>query len=283
MKRRKLLALLALGVAALTAACAPRRGRHPQVKNLRLNHEFAPMGANLILNDRYSCKVLCTVGKTRVYFLRETDRKKRAHDIVCLYAGELKDHPAFRGNAKIHMVKSGLPMFLFNLWGNPEGFSGYECSLRQTGITIVKRRGRVVLFLDQLFSGGGSGGHRKLIARKYMVVENGKARVTSDYSIITHLRVGYPRNYGMNEWVPGSMSYSHRFGHRVFLKGNRLTVNCRQQRFDLKEIFKSANEVTPKPKQGVWGEDFKYNDFIVPGAAQVRETKQRKEFQLRSL
>lgn len=248
---------------------------------LRLNTEFVPIVADSVLNDRYYYQLISMIGETRLYFLQ--DKQKRSPDLVCVYEGDLRGNQAIIDNTDIFYRKTGLQLFTFYPSGLQREFAGHECSARKSGITVVKQPGRLILFLDQLFGSGGSGGHRELIARKYMIVENGKAKVTDGYSIVTNFRIGYPRFYGSDDWSKGSMSYYHCFGQEVSLDDNKLVVGFRKQEFELKPLFAAPDEVIPKPEHGFWGERFRYNDFLLPREVEVQEICQREELQLKAL
>ncbi|MGB2809359.1 MAG: hypothetical protein WBC22_16575 [Sedimentisphaerales bacterium] len=273
--------LLLVFLVIVLGGCVGTRPANTRATILRLNTEFVPIVADSVLNNRYYYKTICALGETRLYFLQ--DRQDSGPDMVCVYEGDLKSNPAVIDNTDIFYRKTGLQLFTFYPSGLQREFAGYECSARQAGITVVKQDRRLALFLDQLFSRGGSGGHRELIARKYMIVENGKAEVTDGYSIVTNLRIGYPRSYGSGEWSKGSMSYYHCFDQEVSLEDNKLVVGFRKQEFELKPLFAAPDEVIPKPEHGFWGERFRYNDFLLPREVEVHEICQREELQLKAL
>jgi len=116
-----------------------------------------------------------------------------------------------------------------------------------------------------------------------MIVEDGKARVATDYSIITDFRLSYPRYYGGDEWAKGSVSYYHCFNHEVSVEDNKLVVSFRKHQFEIEPLFAAADEVTPKPEHGFWGERFRYNEFLLPREAEVQEIYEREELQLKAL
>ncbi len=275
--RKPLLVFLVM----VLGGCGGTRPANTWATTLRLNTEFVPIVADSVLNNRYYYKTISAMGETRLYFLQ--DRQENGPDMVCVYEGDLKSNPAVIDNTDIFYRKTGLQLFTFYPGGLQREFAGYECSARQAGITVVKQDKRFALFLDQLFIGGGSGGHRELIARKYMIVENGKAKVTAGYSIVTNFTIGYPRSYGSGEWAKGSMSYYHCFDQEVSLEDNKLVIGFRKQEFELKPLFAAPDEVTPKPEHGFWGERFRYNDFLLPREVEVQEICQREELQLKAL
>ena len=261
--------------------CTGNRLANTRATAVRLNTEFVPIVADSVLNNRYYYKLISTIAETRLYFLQ--DKQKRSPDLVFVCEGDLRGNQAIIDNTDIFYRKTGLQLFTFYPQGLQREFAGYECSARQAGISVVKQHRRLVLFLDQLFSRGGSGGHRQLIARKYLIVEDGKAKVTDGYSIVTNFRIGYPRSYGSGEWAKGSMSYYHCFDQEVSLEDNKLVVSFRKHRFEIEPLFAAADEVTPKPEHGFWGERFRYNDFLLPREAEVQEICEREELQLKAL
>jgi len=240
------------------------------------------MAAINVLNNRYYYKRISAIGETRIYFLQ--DRQKSEPDMVCVYVGDLKSDQAVIANIDLfYAEETNLKLFRFYPQGVQRDFFGYEYSARQSSIAVVKRPERLILFLDQLFGGGGSGGHRELIARKFMVVEDGVAQMTGDYSIITDFRISYPRHYGPGVWAKGSMSYSNCFNHQVSVEDNKLIVSFEKQQFELESLFATADEVTPKPEKGFWGEQFTYNDFTLPAEVAIKNMREREEFKLGTL
>jgi hypothetical protein len=255
--RKPLLVFLVM----VLGGCTMTRPANTRATILRLNTEFVPIVADSVLNNRYYYKTISAMGETRLYFLQ--DRQESGPDMVCVYEGELRANQAIIDNEEIYYGRTGLQLVTFYPSGIDREFAGIEYTARKVGITVVKQPGRLALFLDQLFGAGGSGGHRELIARKYMIVENGKAKVTDGYSIVTNFRIGYPRSYGSGEWAKGSMSYYHCFDQEVSLEDNKLVVGFRKQEFELKPLFAAPDEVIPKPEQHeFWGERFRYNDFV---------------------
>ena len=261
--------------------CTGNRLANTRATAVRLNTEFVPIVADSVLNNRYYYKLISTIADTRLYFLQ--DKQKRSPDLVCVCEGDLRANQAIIDNEDIYYGRTGLQLVTFYPSGIDREFAGIEYTARKVGITVVKQDKRLVLFLDQLFSRGGSGGHRELIARKYMIVENGKAKVTDGYSIVTNFRIGYPRSYGSGEWSKGSMSYYHCFDHELSFEDNKLVVSFSKQEFELKPLFAAPDEVIPKPEHGFWGERFRYNEFLLPREAEVQEIYEREELQLKAL
>ena len=278
--RKPLLVFLVM----VLGGCGGTRPANTRATTLRLNTEFVPIVADSVLNNRYYYKTISTMGETRLYFLQ--DRQESGPDMVCVYEGDLKSNPAVIDNTDIFYRKTGLQLFTFYPSGLDRKFAEteYHCARQEVGITVVKQDKRLVLFLDQLFGSSGSGGHLQFIARKYMIVENGKAKVTAGYSIVTNFTIGYPRSYGAGEWAKGSMSYYYCFDQEVSLEDNKLVVGFRKQEFELKPLFAAPDEVIPKPEQNeFWGERFRYNDFLLPREVEVQEICQREELQLKAL
>lgn len=277
--RKPLLVFLVM----VLGGCTMTRLANTRATTLRLNTEFVPSAADSVLNDRYYYQLISTIGETRLYFIQ--DKQDISPDLVCVYGADLRTDQAIIDNTDIFYQKTGLQLFKFYPSGLDRKFAEteYHCARQEVGITVVKQDKRLVLFLDQLFGSGGSGGHRELIARKYMIVENGKAKVTDGYSIVTNFRIGYPRSYGSGEWSKGSMSYYHCFDQELSLEDNKLVVSFRKQEFELKPLFAAPDEVIPKPEHGFWGERFRYNDFLLPREVEVQEICQREELQLKTL
>ncbi|MHC4708029.1 MAG: hypothetical protein ACYS8I_13205, partial [Planctomycetota bacterium] len=225
---------------------------------------------------------ISAMGETRIYFLQ--DRQESWADMVCVYEGDLTSNPAVIDNVDLSYGEPNLQLFRFYPQGVDRDFAGHEYSARQSGITIVEQRGRLILLLDQLFSRGGSGGHRDLIARKYMTVQAGIVQVAGDYSIVTDFTISYPRYYGGGEWSKGRISYYHCFDHELSVEGNKLVVSFRKHEFELEPLFATADEVTPEPEQGSWwGERFRYNDFLLPREAEVQEVREKDDLELQAL
>jgi hypothetical protein len=280
-------ALMTLGFSAMLFLAAGCTGE------LRFNHEFTPVVADSVLNANSRYKELCAIGNARLYLVQEMEKDLPTHvrhDWLCLYKGDLRDHPIIKGNSNIFDDRTGLLLFSFwprgierDLGPHWLGNGRDERSAREVGITVLAQDRRVILFLDQRYTGGGSGGHRDLIVREYVVVEDGRASVTDACRIITDLNVGYPRFYGGDTWSPGCMFYSHSFDHAVTVEGDKLVVRYRRQQFDLRIIFASDSAVTPKPgPTSMWGERFTYNEFVVPRGVRVRETREKDELRLAS-
>lgn len=249
---------------------------------IKLNRKFAPLVAESDLNERYRYRLVCAVGKTRAYCLQAKPNRD-SPDLVLAYDGDIRDSQAVRDNRDIFLEQTGLRLFAFQPSGVEIDFGGRELCARQASISVVRKPGYAVLFLDQLFGACGSGGHRQMVARKYIVVADGEGKVTRDYSVVTDFRLGYPRHYSGNEWSGGSMSYSHCFDHEVALEHGNLVVEYREQQFEQRLLFATPEEVEPKPDHGFWGERFTYDDFILPGDAQLHETQAREILEVREL
>ena len=272
---------LCVFLAIVLGGCAKTRTVDIRTTGLRPNTEFVPIAAGNVLNNRYYYKTISAMGETRIYLLQ--DRQESGPDMVCVYEGDLKSDPAVIDNIDLSCGETNLKLFRFYPQGVQRDFFGYEYSARQSSITVVKRPERLILFLDQLFGAGGSGGHLELIARKFMIVEDGMAQVTGDYSIITDFRISYPRHYGSGEWAKGSMSYCHCFNHQVSVEHNKLVVSFEKHQFELEPLFVTADEVTPKPEKGFWGEQFRYNDFTLAREAEVRKMREKEELKLEAM
>ncbi|MHC5057616.1 MAG: hypothetical protein ACYTKD_23325, partial [Planctomycetota bacterium] len=159
---------------------------------LKLNREFAPLVAESDLNKRYRYRLLCAVEKTRVHFL-QAKPDGDSPDLVIVYDGDIRDSQAATENRDVFLERTGLRLFAFTPAGVKIDFDGSGLCAHQTSIIVLRKPGYTVLLLDQLFSGGGSGGHHERIARKYMVVAGGEARVARDHSVVTDFRIALQR------------------------------------------------------------------------------------------
>jgi len=278
---------ISLSVFLVTApsGCTQNRPTDTNATALRVNNQFAPIVADSILNNRYYYKLISTLGKTRIYYLK--DKQDFGPDTVCVYEGDLKNNQAVKDNVDMLYGKTNLKLFRFYPYGVDKEFKGYkyQFSARQSGITVLRQHDRLILFLDQLFSGGGSGGRFELIARKYMIVEDDKAEVTEDYSIITDFLIGYPRQRygGIVWWSKGRMSYQHCFNHKVSVSQNKLVVRFEKQQFELDSLFESADEVLNYSPNEHWGEHFSYNNFHLPMQVKLHHTRDKQELKLKDL
>lgn len=240
------------------------------------------MVAKESLNDRYRLKILTSQGERKAYLLQ--DRSRNAPDAVCVHEGDLKGHPAIRDNRELLRNSSSLRISFFWPHGLERDFGDRgEYVAGDASVVPSSIGARRVLYLDQIFHCGGSGGFAEIIARRYMVIRGERASVTDDYHVITSFRIGYPRMYGMADWSKGSMEYSHGYGLRLSLQDNELVVELTRQRFWLGSLFDSQDDLKNRRQGELWGEHFRYDDFEFPRPPNREEGTERLRFRLRDL
>ena len=151
-------------------------------------------------------------------------------------------------------------------------------------IQLVPTEAYSILYLDQRFSAGGTGGHHDGIARKYLIITKEHIYITTDYHVTTYFYLGYPRDYGSRDsWRAGYMGYSQCNKVTTSLQNEKLIVTCMKQEFRMEDLFDTPDMVEnseDKPPNGWWGEWFGFTHFHVPREPVYQYRQERKVFPL---
>lgn len=259
---------------------------------LVLNHEFSPIVATERLNKDYNYTLLFSDGKRKIYFIQSLQERKQwypDYNIIGVYDGS-------GGIRNIEFIPNKTPLtpldadnlklvYPFYPPGADMDIRGKHTTSRTCSLQIFPKDDYLLLFLEQRFSAGGSGGQHDGIARKYLVITQEKVYISTDFHIITYFSLSFPRHYGVT-WRAGYMGYAHCYDLNVSFDNDTFTVSCTKQEFRLEDLFETPEMVEHsqhKPLNGFWGEFFVYNEFSVPREPIYKYSRETQTFHLETV
>jgi len=259
---------------------------------LKLNHEFSPFMATEPLTTEYRYTLLFSDTERKIYFIQSLPEKPKrypVHNMLGIYYGKgnLSDLEFVPNKTSLTPYETTPLSMVYPFY--PPGCDmeiqdNYTTS-RECSIHILSGETYPVLYLDQRFSAGGTGGHHDGIARKYLIVTSEHILMTNTYHVITYFSLGYPRDSGRRDtWRAGYMGYSHCYDITVSLKDEALLVTCKKQTFQMENLFDTPEMVehsVDKAPHGWWGESFTFTHFHVPREPIYQYQQEMKTFPLK--
>lgn len=253
---------------------------------LKLNQGFRPISATERLNGEYTYQLLFADIERKIYLIQKNSERHADYLYLGVYhgTGDIKE-VAFVMKNDLLMPADHSPLTLFypfDCLGCDAEIQGNTTTSRACAIQIFPRHDETLLYLDQRFSDGGTGGHHDGIARKYLIITNEHIYITTENHVTTYFYIGYPRVYGT--WRAGYMGYSHCYDMTVSLKNEEVIVTCMKQEFQMEDLFATSELVEnseDKTPNGWWGESFTLTHFHVPREPIYQYQQEMKTFPLK--
>lgn len=259
--------------------------------DVKRNLEFHPFIATERLNDDYHYALLYADETRKIYFFQSIPRSSGKYpdsNMLGIYHGEgsILDGQLIARETllTLHNTRFLSLFYPFYPSGSDMEVQSLHTVARECAIHILPKATHALVYLDQRFSTGGTGGMHDGILRKYLVITREHLYIATGSHIVTYFSLGYPRDSGTKStWKPGSMRYSHCYRATATLAEPRLTVTCANQEFVIEHLFERPELVQNSvhaPPNGWWGEYFTYKDFQVPREPRYKYAQETITFSL---